>query len=246
MPDDPSNGAPVVEQTLDNGGAPSTPAPETAPAPPPSADVLNRLLAHQAQMQQRLDGIAPAHQPAQAPQAAEPDESDPDLAAAARALFGDEGNDDPDEGITMEALQTAFGAVAKKAAEQAVAPILNRYEQEHIEDGFDRLEERLPALSDPETADAVISAATEAAARFGNPALVLQPDFIELAYLAHAARTGQQGGGEPTPPAPPHLETANGATPQAGGEVDPSEEMGDAIVAAGGRNAFWGFGAGGT
>jgi hypothetical protein len=225
---------------------------QQAPAAAPEPDVLSRILEHQEALGRRVDtALGAVEQQTSTPPELPEQPGDDEIEAAVRAMFGESepalepDGFDPEEGIDLAAfarlLSKTSQTAAEKAARAAVEPLLQREIEQDRDEAFAALEDKHPQLQAPEVQDAVIRAAADSAARLGQPDLLFNPEFVELAFLAYQAREGNLAAGEqPAPSEPGMLERATGANPTPA-EDDPLEAEGDAVVAAGKKSSYWGF-----
>lgn len=128
---------------------------------------------------------------------------------------------------SQAAVQQALSEALPQALEQALAPVHDRFLQQDA----DALEQRYPALADPETQSAVVQEAVRFAQQLGNPELARNPQVVEQAYLAWCARNGTaavpaSGEGDA------QLEGGGGGNPGDAGDGPSIQEQ---IVSAGGR-----------
>src|SRR5262245_39244431 len=123
-----------------------------------------------------------------------------------------------DDELSSEQQQALEGdyvqQMMREAAEQVLAPYIERQEEQRRTEEIEMLEDAYAELKDGRVARGVVQAADTAARKFGMPQLAGEPGFVELVYKARKAdqrAADEQPAGTQPPEA--QLERSGGVAP---------------------------------
>lgn len=181
-------GGEVVEQGgPDVGGAAGAPAQGAPPAQQSQGeDPMARILQSMEQFGQRLDTLDQRLTPAQQAEA-EPEEEF-DLEALLSEL-PDEAFDPETNEITPQGSIELMRQMARAEADTVRSEYQEARQQAEFDAYADQLETKYPDLQDPGKQQEVLAEAQRLARQMGQPQMVSNPHFFEVAYLAMAARS---------------------------------------------------------
>jgi hypothetical protein len=135
---------------------------------------------------------------------------------------------DEDGLIKPEAQSREIARLVQQGVQDQMAPHLEERAWERRDQEADALEERYPDLADEKTQAKYLTMAQQEAQRLGQPALAIEPKFLETVYLADQAR---QKAGDEIPAGSRQEVTVERGGVAGGGSADGPGDDGDRIVA---------------